>query len=794
MKIFLGTLIALCLTLSLSAQFTIKGNIIQQQNKQPVEAASISILKNKTVIANAITGNDGQFEITVQKTGSYEVRVQHISMQSVLENILVEGLSTNITIKMEQAAYFLEPLEIRAVRAGDKAPFSKTNLNKLQIENNNLGQDLPFLLDQTPSVVINSDAGNGVGYTGIRIRGSDASRVNVTMNGIPYNDAESQGAFFVDMPDIASSLSSIQIQRGVGTSSNGAGAFGATINLSTNEFNEQAYGEFNNSFGSFNTWKNTVKAGSGLLGNHFTVDARLSRLSSDGYIDRASTNLQSFYLSTAYVSTKSSLRLNIISGKEKTYQAWNGVPESFLKTNRTYNSSGTEKPGEPYDNETDNYQQDHYQLFFNHSFKPKLSFNTALFLTRGKGYYEQYKAEQNFSKYGLVPPVFGSTTISTTDLVRQLWLDNYYYGQIFSLQYKASKDQLTFGGGWNRYNGSHYGKVIWAEVGIPKDYRYYDLDAFKTDVNLYAKWQHSISNKLEAFADMQYRNVHHQMDGFRDNPTVMVDRNFNFINPKAGLTYTNNAWQAYISYALGNKEPNRDDFEAGITQQPTFETLHNIELGLEKRKQDYSYGANVYYMKYHNQLVLTGKVNDVGAYTRENIPNSYRLGLELQGTAKLSGVMNVAGNLALSKNKIKEFTEFIDDYDTGKQLEVSHKESDISFSPAIVGGATINILPVKNGILSLVSKYVGRQYLDNTQNESRSLNPYFLQDIKLSYVIQNKLFKEWKIIAQVNNVLNKMYQPNGYTFSYIYNGVQSTENYYFPMAGTNYMLGVNVKL
>jgi iron complex outermembrane receptor protein len=794
MKKFLGAMFTFCFVLSLNAQFTIKGSVIDHKTKLPVEAVSISVLKDKLVIANSISGNNGLFEIRLKSAGSYEVVAQHLSMQKSVDNILVQEPATTLNIEMEQASYFLEPLEVKAVRAGDKSPFTKTNLDKQYIENLNLGRDLPFILDQTPSVVVNSDAGNGVGYTGIRIRGSDASRVNVTMNGIPYNDAESQGTFFVDMPDIASSLNSIQVQRGVGTSSNGAGAFGATINLSTNEFNDQPYGEFNNSYGSFNTWKNTVKAGSGLLNNHFTVDARLSRLSSDGYIDRASTNLHSFFFSTAYVNAKTSVRLNIISGEEKTYQAWNGVPESLLKTNRTYNSSGTEKAGEPYDNETDNYQQDHYQLFLNHSFNSKLSFNTALFLTRGQGYYEQYKAGESFDDYGLNSPIFGNDTIGSTDLVRQLWLDNYYYGQIFSLQYKANKHQLTFGGGWNRYDGNHYGNIIWAELGIPKDYRYYDLDALKTDVNFYAKWQFPISNKLQAFADLQYRNVHHRMDGFRNNPTVRVNRNFNFVNPKAGLTYTNNAWQAYISYAMGNKEPNRDDFEAGIAQQPKYETLHNIEVGAEKRRQDYSYGANVYYMNYHNQLVLTGRVNDVGAYTRENIPQSYRLGLELQGAAKLSSLINVAGNVAFSKNKIKNFTEFVDDYDTGKQLKIVHNKSDISFSPSIVGSGTVNILPCKNAAISLVSKYVSRQYLDNTQDKKRSLNPYSLQDVRLTYTVVDKIFKEWKIIAQVNNVFNKMYEPNGYTFSYIYNGEQTTENYYFPMAGANYMIGLNVKL
>src|SRR5665213_504270 len=360
----------------------------------------------------------------------------------------------------------LDNIEISSIRASDKAPFTKTDISKKEIAKVNLGQDLPFILNQTPSVFVNSDAGNGVGYTGIHIRGTDESRINVTLNGIPYNDAESQGTYFVDLPDVASSLNSIQIQRGVGTSSNGAGAFGATINLSTNEVNKEKYLELNNSYGSFNTWKNTLKVGTGLIGNHFLIDARISRISSDGYIDRATSNLKSLYFSAAYINEKSSLRFNIISGKEKTYQAWNGVPESYLDSDRTYNSSGTEKPGTPYANETDNYIQTHYQLFFNHKINSVFSYNVDAFLTRGKGYYEEYKADQSFSDYYLPDIINGNDTITSTDLIRRLWLDNYFYGSIFSLQYHKNKTSLTFGGGWTQYDGQHYDIVTWAQQGL----------------------------------------------------------------------------------------------------------------------------------------------------------------------------------------------------------------------------------------------------------------------------------------------------------------------------------------
>lgn len=704
------------------------------------------------------------------------------------------ALQAQKTKKFNDTAY-LQPVEVQAIRAAEKSPFAKTDINKKDIEKNNLGQDLPFLLNQTPSVVVNSDAGNGVGYTGIRIRGTDASRINVTLNGIPYNDAESQGTFFVDLPDISSSTNSIQVQRGVGTSSNGAGSFGGSINLFTNELNKKFYASTSNSYGSFNTWKNNIQFGSGIIGNHFTIDGRLSRISSDGYIDRAKSDLKSFYLSTAFVNEKNSVRFNIFSGKEKTYQAWNGVAEYLLATNRTNNPSGTEKAGEPYDNETDNYTQTHYQFFYNHKFNASWKANVAAFLTRGKGYYEQYKADKKLSDYGLPNYFDGTNTITRTDLVRRLWLDNYFYGTVFSLQYQKKQTQYIFGGGYNAYDGRHYGEIKWAAVqpAVPEDYRWYDLTAYKKDFSLYNKWTQQWSNHWQSFADIQFRHIDYRIHGFRDNPDLQVDENYSFLNPKFGITYSNKNWQAYISYALAGKEPNRDDFEAGNTDQPKPERLHDIELGIEKKGTGFSFAADIYYMRYKNQLVLTGKINDVGAYTRTNIDKSYRTGIELQGNAKIASWVNASANITFSENKIKNYTEYLDDYDNGGQQTKFYGKTDISFSPAVIGGGSINCIPVKNGEISLISKYVGRQYLDNTSQKSRSLNAYYIQDIRLSYLVEDKLFKATTLILQLNNVFNKKYEPNGYSFSYIYGGDLTTENFYFPMAGFNFMAGVNLK-
>ncbi len=647
-----------------------------------------------------------------------------------------------------------------------------------------------LFLNQTPSVVVNSDAGNGIGYTGISIRGTDASRINVTLNGIPFNDAESQGTFFVNLPDFASSTNSIQIQRGVGTSSNGVGAFGGTINLSTNEFNSKSSAEINNTFGSFNSWKNTVKVNSGLINNHFTIDARLSQIKSDGYIDRAKSNLQSFAISTAYVNDNSSFRFNIFSGKEKTYQAWNGVSEAQLAINPKYNLSGTDKPGEPYNNETDNYNQTHYQFFYNKNINALWNISTAFFYTKGLGFYENYKANQKYSNYGLVNP-----TNSRTDLIRQQWLDNDFYGQLFSAQFKNNKTTLTMGGSWSNYKGLHYGKIIWAANGaVPIEYKYYNNEATKTDFGIYTKLQQTLSNHLEAFVDVQYRTVEHTMNGFKYNPSLIINRRFNFFNPKLGVSFNQNGWHSYLSYAIANKEPNRNDFEAGIINQPKSEQLHDIEFGIEKKKTNFNIGATFYYMQYKDQLVLTGKINDVGAYTRTNVDKSYRLGLELQAGYIFNEWINFQTNITFSKNKINSFSEFIDDYDNGSQKEIKHSNTDITLSPSIINNNTLNISLNKSIHFSFINKYVGKQYLDNTQNENRKLNAFFTQDLRTSFNLKNKLFRETVVMFAVNNIFNKMYQPNGYSFSYILGGTETTENYYFPMAGTNFSLSLNIKL
>ncbi len=684
----------------------------------------------------------------------------------------------------------LPPLEVRSIRVSDNSPFAKTNISRANIAQVNYGQDLPFLVQNTPSVVVHSDAGTGVGYTGIRIRGTDGTRINVTLNGIPYNDAESSMTYLVNLPDFSSSVNSIQIQRGVGTSTNGAGAFGATMNLSTNDYKPNAFLTFNNSVGSFNSLKNNIQFGTGLLKNKFTFDGRLSKITTDGYMDRATSDLKSVFLSGTYWGDNSSLRLNVFSGKEKTYQAWYGVPEELMTTNRTYNPAGMEKEGTPYDNQTDNYTQTHYQLFYNKEVHPFLKWSTALFLTKGRGYYEEYKAAVNLNDYGITS--YGNDPY---DIIRRRWLQNSFYGQIASLSYEKGKNAIILGGGWSHYDGDHFGALPYPNI-IPSKtrYVYYSNEATKKDINIYAKWQYQLTKKLNSFIDLQYRNVTHTMNGFDKTPDLVINGKFGFFNPKAGLSYINGNTTYYTSIAVAHKEPNRDDFEVGITQQPKQEIMYDWETGINAKFTNFTWGVNIYYMQYKDQLVLTGKINDVGAYTRTNVPDSYRAGVELEATWKMNKQFSTSGNITFSKNKIAKFTEYFDDYDTYAQQAIQHENTDITLSPNTTTVHNLNWVPNEKWQLTFSSKYVSKQYLDNTQNESRILKAYFLNDLNTSFKLFNK--QHWGATLQfyVINIFDKLYEPNGYTYSYVSGGTTTTSNNYFPMAGRNFWLSLKIDI
>lgn len=777
------------------AQNHVKIEVTDAKTGKPLERATIVIDQNQTVMTN----DDGLAEIAT-KTGAFKLHITAAGFEP--KDMMADKKTEFLSIFLTPKSLLLQPVEVNAIRAGEKSPFTKTDISKSFIEKNNLGQDLPFLFNQMPNVVINSDAGNGIGYTAIRIRGTDATRINMTINGIPYNDAESQGSYYVDLPDFASSITSVQVQRGVGTSSNGAGAFGATMNFSTNEYNDKFGVELNNSYGSFNSWKNTLKLSSGLIGQHFTFDARYSNIRSDGYIDRAKSNLESGYFSAAYWGKKTNIHFNMLVGKEKTYQAWDGVPQDSLATHRTYNDLGLKPDGTFYNNQTDNYKQNQYQLLLNQELGNKWLFNTAVFWTPGKGYYEEYKANKTLADYAIAPITVAGTTYKKSDLVRQLWLNNDYFGQIFSFQQKKNKNEFTFGGGWNRYTAAHYGQVVWTQVQPATFSRYYYLNADKTDINFYAKWQRQLSKNMDGFADLQYRNVRYNIYGFKYNPDITVHAKYNFVNPKIGASYHKGDWSGYLSYAMANKEPNRDDFEANIVQQPKREQLNDFEGNAKKKNvfKNFDVAATFYYMQYKDQLILTGQINDVGAYTRTNVPNSYRLGTELEMNYH-AAKWNLSYNLALSQNKIKNFTEYVDLYDdnyndTYVQKAISHGTTTIAFSPSIVQGLTLNVLPIKNLELSWLGKQVGKEFLDNTNSDDRSLKAFVTNDLRAAYTIHAKGLKEARLIFQVNNIFNVKYAPNGYTYSGV---LQSSGEYfygngYFPMAGTNVMMALNIKL
>lgn len=793
------------------AQRTISGRVTDAEDGKPLPGATIKAGE----IRGTSTDKDGNFVLKNISANIDALDISYIGYQTSKVSL---GTPNELEIKLNKSTYQADEVIINATRVNDKTGMAYTNVTAAQIDKQNMGQDLPVLLNFSPSLVSTSDAGGGVGYTGIRIRGSDATRINVTVNGIPYNDAESQGVFWVNMPDFASSVSSIQIQRGVGTSTNGAGAFGASVNINTNAFRETAYAELNNSYGSFNTFKNTLKVGSGLIKDKFTFDARLSRVSSDGFVDRASSELHSYYLSGGYFGKKSFVRVNVFSGKERTYQSWNGVPEAKLRgdregilsyidrnylsekdaanllnsDNRTYNSY-------TYKNEVDNYRQDHYQIVSSHNLSNKLTFNLNAFLVRGLGYYEQYRAGDDYSKYNLPNVIVGKDTLTSTDFIRRRWLDNYFYGSTFSFDYNSFKKlTASFGGGWNQYDGDHYGQIIWARNAgnIENEHQYYYSTGKKKDFNLYGKVYYAFTDKLTAFADLQYRRVSHAIHG-TDNDLVNLafDQSYSFFNPKAGLTYQlAEQSSVYASYSVGNREPNRDDFTNSTADLfPKSERLQNVEAGFRTQQGKWAFAANYYLMSYKNQLVLTGQINDVGGSVRVNVPKSYRTGIELEGAVAFNRFLKWNANATFSQNKIKNFTEYIVNYDDGGYTTVGHGKSDISFSPSVIAGSQFTYSLRKNLELALLTKYVGKQYLDNTSTETRKLDAYLTNDIRLSWTIKPSWANEIAFNLLVNNVLDEKYESNGYTYGYIAGGALTQENSYFPQAGRNFLVGVNFR-
>lgn len=797
------------------SQNTINGKVIGT-NGSPISGVKVEI---QNTFFKTFTNAKGEFMFTKLNSEKYIIELSKTGFIPQGETIKLDGSDQNLTIKLTEHFKLIEEVSVTGIRATPNTPTTYSEVNKAKIEESNYGQDLPYLLNSLPSTVVTSDAGAGVGYSGIRIRGVDPTRTNVTINGIPVNDSESHGVYWVNMPDLASSVENIQVQRGVGTSTNGASAFGASINIKTNDINREAYAVLDNSFGSFNTMKNTIKAGTGLINEKFTLDMRLSRVNSGGYIDRATSDLKSYYASGAWVGKKSLLRATVFSGKERTYQAWYGTPQSVVNGNvdsinayadRNYITgsdsvnllnSGRTYNYYTYDNEVDNYQQDHYQLHFNHRFLKTLKLTTALHYTRGKGYFEQYKAGEDFSDYGFTPLVISNDTITQTNLIRRRWLDNHFYGGVFSLSHDKGPLNVVFGGGINQYIGGHYGEVIWAEFASDSDIRdrYYDNDAIKTEAHSYLKGTYKLG-KLTLFGDVQYRHIDYAFVGIDDvNGSIEeLDQNlaFDFINPKGGFMYDFNARNnAYFSAAVANREPVRKDFRESTSEnRPEVENLVNFELGYRYKGQKLMLNANAYYMHYNNQLVLTGQINDVGDYTRTNVDESFRAGIELEAGYHIFKNLSVTGNVTLSENKITEFNEYVDNYDTYVQTVYEHKNTDLSFSPNIIAAAGLNYEPIKNMSINFTGKHVGEQFLDNTSTDTRKLNAYTTFNLQMQYTIKDVLFKEITLGVMVNNLFNELYENNGYTWGYISGGKRTVENFYYPQAGRNFMVRVLFKM
>jgi iron complex outermembrane receptor protein len=714
-------------------------------------------------------------------------------------NIIAQE-SDSITFKKN-----LDEVSVNALRANEKTPIAFTNISKSEIKKSNLGQDLTYLISLTPSVVTTSDAGAGIGYTGLRIRGTDPSRINVTINGIPINDSESQGVWWVNMPDFASSLDNIQIQRGVGTSTNGAAAFGASINLKTMGLNQKAYTITNNSVGSFNTLKNNIEFGSGLLNNKFTFDGRLSKISSDGYIDRASSDLKSLYLQGAYFGKKSVLKAIVFSGQERTYQAWNGVPQRYLDTNRTFNSY-------TYENEVDNYNQTHYQLHYNEQLNSKTNIHLATHYTHGEGYYENEKLNQDLADYGLSNILIGNDTISSTDLVRRKWLNNDFGGITYSINHKNDFINLVIGGANNVYSGQHYGNVIWAQYmsnGL-FNHDYYKNIATKYDNNLFIKSNFQASEKTSLFLDLQSRNIEYEFNGNDiEGNSGTQEVSLEFFNPKFGLSHKINEEQLfYGSFAVANKEPNRSDYvESSPNSRPLHETLYDTEIGFKYSTSDFRFNANAYIMNYDNQLIKTGEINDVGYFTSENVKSSFRRGIELEGSVLLSKKLAWAANMTLSENKIDTFIQYIDSWDTGEQEEVIYTNTDLAFSPSMIWASQLTYNFEDNLSLDFITKYVGEQFIDNSSSSDRKLDDYIVNNLRVTYDLKSKIFNYARISLQINNLFDEEYISNAWIYRFVSDGYDPSEDDhyvtqgsdggynmagYFPEATRNYLVGLTL--
>ncbi len=799
-----------------NAQYVISGTVTDEMG-DPLPGVNVII---QGTYEGAITDGSGNYSLKLKKNKAVTLEFSFVGYEKQDIPVELTQENVNVNVSMKPSVIMTNEVIVSAIRAQKETPVTYSEIGKKKIEESNYGKDMPYIFNQTPNVVVTSDAGAGVGYTSFRIRGTNITRINVTINGIPLNDAESQGVYFVDMPDFAASVDKIQIQRGVGTSTNGTASFGASVNFSTLDNTSKAKAVLDNSYGSFNTWKNSVSLSTGLLPGNFAFGARLSRVSSDGFIDRATSDLRSYYLSGGYYGNNFSIKLMTFSGLEKTYQAWYGVPRVRLESDmkgmeelvmmagwseeeaeNLYNSNPRTFNKYLYKNQTDNYRQTHYQLHYTHELSNNFNINAALHYTKGKGYYESYKYDKKFTDYGFGfdQIVVDGETKTKTDLIEQKWLDNDFYGIIFSGNYDMVRLKLTLGGGYNYYDGDHYGDVIWMKYnnGIGNDLEWYRNNGTKGDFNTYLKGIYDISSNVNLFGDVQYRNVNIDMAGIHDDLSDITQSYiFNFVNPKAGINWNiSEKHRVFASFGMSHREPTRSDFrDAPDDRKPKQEVLYDYELGYSLHTGRVYVDAGLFYMDYRDQLVLTGEINNVGSPIMVNVQDSYREGIEVSGNFVLRSNINWGLNLSLSSNKIDNFTEYVDNWsywddpdNEPYQYVTNLGRTDISFSPEVVAGSNLSWKPVPNVTLALTSKYVSKQYIDNTSSEERKLDPWFVNDFMADYRFKIKNIGSFELSLFVNNIFNEEYESNAWVYQYFYNKEHYVMDGYFPQAGTNFM-------
>ena len=796
------TILLLFITFTSIAQNNFVGRVTDSSG-DPIVGANILIEESNLI---TYTDEKGKFYLNSGST-NIDIQVSHVGY--LTKEIEFSNPNQEINIVLDDGIILKDEIKVISTRAKYNSPFAFTNISKSFIEKNNSGKDIPFLINSTPSTYSTSDAGNGIGYTGVRIRGSDATRINVTINGIPYNDSESDGVFWVNVSDLASSANSIQVQRGVGSSTNGGGAFGGTVSIKTGKASEDFKLKYSSSAGSYKSFKNTLELNSGLIKNKINMNLRLSKINSDGYVDRATSDLKSYYASASYYSDKTSIDLINFSGKERTYQSWWGTPEGRINNdieemnnviaNNGYSdeqadnllNSGRTFNYYTYDNQTDNYQQDHYQMHFNHDISNTANLHLALHYTYGRGYYEEFREDDNLSNY------YDFLENKSLDLVRRRWLSNHFYGLTYSFSKKFDKSEINIGGALNEYDADHFGEIIQPQLMVSEPY--YFSKSFKKDGNIFIKYNLNITESAELFTDMQLRGYSHKMKGNDNDKSIIdVDKNNVFFNPKVGLTKSlNDKVILYGSVAVANREPIRSDYiDSKI--EPKHESLVNIELGKSFNYNIGSFNTNLYLMEYNNQLITTGEVNDVGAYIRENVKKSRRFGVELTNVLNTKDFY-VNSSLSLSRNLVYNFNETLYDYGADFSqyniIENKYVITDLAFSPGVLLNNHFEWKANKFLSFILNSKYVGKQYLDNTSNEKRVLKDFLINDFKIQTNLTNNVLNNLFFKIEINNIFNVKYSSNGYTFGY-YGGMdyEVRENYFYPQATRNIMFSVSIEI